>query len=100
MLLRDIRAAFEEAGTNKATTAVLLTHLHNQTEQPWGRKNMADTTPAFQERQLAAALRPFDIRPKQLKMPTGQNLRGFTRDQFEDAWTRYLPVEEPLEGAE
>jgi Protein of unknown function (DUF3631) len=92
-LLADIRQTFEGARTDRLPTTVLLAHLHEQTAQPWGRKNMADVTPAFQERQLAAALRPYDIHPKQFRQPNGKNLRGFARDQFEDAWARYLPGE-------
>jgi hypothetical protein len=60
-----------------------------------GRKGVGDTEPEFQERQLAAALKPFGIKPKSVRMQDGQVIRGYTRDQFEDAWARYCPAEEP-----
>ncbi len=93
MLLRDLRNAFDQGGTKKST-AELLSYLHGLPERPWGRKGPGDLEPAFQDRQLATALRPFDIRAKSIRLP-GQVVRGFTRDQFEDAWSRYLPREEP-----
>jgi hypothetical protein len=98
MLLRDLRNAFDQGGTKKST-AELLSYLHGLPERPWGRKGPGDLEPTFQDRQLAAALRPFDIRAKSIRLP-GQVLRGFTRDQFEDAWSRYLPREEPADVAD
>jgi hypothetical protein len=93
MLLRDLRNAFDQGGAKKST-AELLSYLHGLPERPWGRKGPGDLEAAFQDRQLAAALRPFDIKTKSIRLP-GQVVRGFTRDQFEDAWSRYLPREEP-----
>jgi hypothetical protein len=99
MLLRDIRNAFNQGGSKKST-ADLLSHLHGLPERPWGRKGPGDLEPAFQDRQLAAALRPFDIKAKSIRLPGDQVLRGFTRDQFEDAWSRYLPREEAEDVAD
>jgi hypothetical protein len=99
MLLRDLRNAFEQGGTKKST-AELLSYLHELPERPWGRKGPGDVEPIFQDRQLAAALRPFDVRAKSIELPGDQVLRGFTRDQLEDAWSRYLPREEPEDVAD
>jgi hypothetical protein len=93
MLLQDIKAAFEKAGASRLTTASLLAELHNCIERPWGKRSLSDVEPVFQERQLAAALRPYGIKAKQLRMGT-ENRRGFLRDQFDDAWSRYLREEE------
>jgi Protein of unknown function (DUF3631) len=98
MLLRDLRNAFDQGGVKKST-AELLNYLHGLPERPWGRKAPGDLEPTFQDRQLSAALRPFDIKAKSIRLP-GQVLRGFTRDQFEDAWARYLPREEPEDVAD
>jgi len=93
MLLQDIKAVFEKTSASRLTTASLLTELHNCIERPWGKKSMSDVEPVFQERQLAAALRPYGIKAKQLRMGN-ENRRGFMRSQFEDAWSRYLRDEE------
>jgi hypothetical protein len=94
MLLRDTRNAFT---SDRISTAALLNYLHGVIERPWGRKGLGDTEPEFQSRQLAAALKPFGILSKSVRMRDGQIVRGYGKDQFEDAWARYCPPEDPEE---
>lgn len=46
---------------------------------------------------LARRLDPFEITPRNVKFSDGRVLRGYHREQFADAWARYLPPL-PLEG--
>ena len=94
MLLADIRDAFEKSGARKLTTSSLIDALHDRVERPWGRKSVTDAVPAFQERQLAALLRPYGITSKNIRVSAAEIRKGFDREQFEDAWSRYLGREE------
>ena len=101
-LLADIRAVFAETGASRLPTATLLEHLHAIEESPWadwrGRGLSAEG--------LAYLLREFRtadgrrLRAKQMKVG-GAKVRGFERDDFEDAFARYLspdPVLGPQPG--
>ena len=41
---------------------------------------------------MARQLKPFNVKPKQIFID-GINKSGYEKDQFEDAWNRYLGVE-------
>jgi hypothetical protein len=87
-LLHDIRTVFEERiSGNSISTELLLGHLQLLPERPWveyGRRSQPITAI-----QLADLLRPFGVRPQQLKR-SGNNERGYRRSDFEEAWKRYL----------
>ena len=87
-LLRDVHTVFEEKiGGSSVSTELLLGHLHLLPERPWneyGRRGLPLTAI-----QLADLLRPFGVRPQQLKHH-GAKERGYRRRQFEEAWRRYL----------
>lgn len=100
MLLADIREIFTETGSLRLTSAELAQRLGQIEDKPWAEwrhgKPMTST-------QLARALSPFRVRPHNMKVAgTGEVRKGYQRDQFEDAWTRYLssppkaPICEPL----
>src|SRR5262249_14792352 len=53
---------------------------------------------------LASLLKPFGIRPKDLRMGEGKS-KGYEKEAFSDAWTRYLAPDprqgrQPTNGAE
>jgi hypothetical protein len=84
-LLTDIRAAFGHERT--IFTETLLTYLNELEESPWGARRRGD---GLDSRGLARLLRPFRIRPKEVRVGE-QTRRGYHVDQFEDAFGRYLP---------
>jgi hypothetical protein len=81
-LLADIKVML--AATTVVTTEDLLAGLHRLEESPWGEW---DLTP----RKLAARLTPFGIRSKNVRVGEKQ-AKGYEREQFADAWSRYLSV--------
>ena len=84
-LLMDIDTAF---GNETAIFTVdLLTHLNGLEESPWGNRRRGDGLDA---RGLATLLRPFRIRPKEVRVGD-EHKKGYHVDQFEDAFGRYLP---------
>src|ERR1039458_5654367 len=69
----------------RISTIDLLGRLAALPESPWGNLNAL---------QLAAQLRRFGIKPKQLWIG-GSNVRGYAMEDFEDAFARYTTESEP-----
>jgi hypothetical protein len=88
-LLADIRCVFDERGVDRLATAELLDGLAADEEAPWGSWHRGEKP--MSARALADRLRPFDVHSKTIRLPSGETPKGFTRDQFEDVWARYLP---------
>ena len=85
-LLSDIRSAFEKNRSDRLTSVELLDLLLEDQEAPWATWNRGRPMSA---RQLGAKLREFDIIARSIKA----NYRvtsGFLREQFNDAFARYL----------
>jgi len=89
MLLKDIKAILDLNGGDFITTADLLTALCALEESPWGDLRGK----AIDNRRLSKELKPYGIGPKNKKVSTSDNtvLRGYKREDFVDAWNRYLP---------
>ncbi len=89
MLLADIRSIYTETGTNRLTSEDLANRLGAMEERPWAewRQGKAMTAP-----QLARALAPFRIKPRFMRFGGAieRPARGYQRDHFDDAFTRYL----------
>jgi len=82
-LLADIRQVFGDA--EAMATESVLKALHAIDESPW-----ADIKgKPLNDRGLAVRLRPYGVRSKSIRM--GDHVpRGYTREDFNDAWLRYL----------
>lgn len=90
-LLDDIRDVFD--GVDHLSTADLLTALHDIEEAPWGEWYGKPIT----ARGLAKLLAPYRVRPLLRRPGSGSGpMRGYFRSEFTDAWSRYLPVREPV----
>ena len=82
-LLSDIRNIFGD--TDSMQTEAILGALHGIVELPW-----ADIKgKPLNDRGLASRLRPYGIKPKVLRIDHATP-RGYTRQDFYDAWLRYL----------
>lgn len=87
-LLRDCRRVFTEADTDRMSTEDLVAALVALEESPWGdlRGKPLDA------RGLARRVQKYDVRPRQHRF--GDDTRkGYLREDFYDAWARYLPPE-------
>lgn len=95
LLLGDIRQVFEhESNTGRVglRTDELLEQLKKREDRPWHEwKDGAPLTAG----QLAKLLRQFEITPGQFREGAKGGLRGYKRTDFEDAWSRYLPDDQP-----
>ena len=97
-LLKDIRSIFDEEGGESCrslSTASLIEKLSKREESPWATFNRGQP---INPRALARMLRPFGIASSNLKMghdPSGARdvvAKGYKREAFTDAWSRYLPM--------
>jgi hypothetical protein len=83
-LLSDLRQVL---GTDDSMfTAAILDALTKIDEAPWGDIKGKPLT----DRGLAERLRPYGIKPKNIRIGTVVN-RGYSRGDFLDTWSRYLP---------
>jgi Protein of unknown function (DUF3631) len=86
-LLEDVRAVFEEQGTDKLASGTLAEALAEIEESPWGEWHGKPIT----AHGIARLLKRFEIRPRTIRVEDATP-KGYQREQFEDAWARYLPT--------
>lgn len=87
LLLSDIYDAFQMEKDNRIATDRLLGCLWSIEDRPWADWNRGRPITAAQ---IARHLRPFGISPQKMRFGNS-TIRGYERQQFEDAFTRYLP---------
>jgi hypothetical protein len=89
LLLRDLHRLFEDADESWLPTSTLREGLIAMDESPWGDIRGKPLTAHY----MARLLRRFGIRaPKSPGREGGTRLRGYARQQFVDAWARYVPT--------
>lgn len=86
-LLDDMATLFSRHGP-KLTTARLLDDLHHMEDRPWPEWRSGKPITA---RQVVRLLKGYGIRPKQVRVGETAGVSGYRREDFEDAFARYLP---------
>lgn len=86
-LLADTRAIFSQAPEGWLKSADLIAELVKIEESPWGDIRDKPISAHY----LAKLLRGFGIQPKHRRIGT-ETQRGYSAEQFADAWLRYLPT--------
>lgn len=89
-LLAGIRHALSDE--DRISTAELLERLKADAEAPWAGWNHGAGLTA---RGLGQLLRRYGIRSRNVRQPDGTVPKGYQRDQFADAFARYLPSDGP-----
>ena len=87
LLLRDIHEYFPQSGTDRVLTAHLIEHLSTLEEHPWAGWNRGKP---INPRQIAKLLTPFSIISKDIRCGDERG-KGYRSEDFEDAFSRYLP---------
>ncbi len=87
MLLEDLRKLF--AKSDQLASVDLAEKLGGMEDRPWPewKQGKPITT-----RQVARLLKPFGIHPKNLRQEDDRILKGYEKTEFEDAFSRYLPI--------
>jgi hypothetical protein len=88
-LLRDIRTVFGDS--ERLHTATILKQLHAEDSWPWAHLGGE----GLDARGLARLLKPYRVHSKQVRI-AADSLKGYEREDFEDAWERYCPLPDPL----
>ena len=88
LLLRDIRDVYAAAGVDRLSSAELASRLGELEESPWGDL----WGKQLDARGLARRLRPFQVRPRTVRLDDGTTPKGYHLEQFEEAFSRYAPV--------
>jgi hypothetical protein len=90
-LLADIRQVFGAA--ERLATTELLNRLSALEESPWGDWHGRPLT----SRALAKLLKPYGVKSRSVRVADDSTPKGYQREQFEDAWKRYLSSNPPEE---
>ncbi|MBB5981502.1 DUF3631 domain-containing protein [Kribbella solani] len=89
-LLSDCRTVFGEA--RALSSAVIVQRLRGDDELPWQEQ---PSPTGLTVRRLAVLLKEFDITPRNHRWQDGTQSKGYSRDDFTDAWARYCPETVP-----
>jgi putative DNA primase/helicase len=88
MLLADLRTLFFERGADRLSSEEIVAALVKMEDRPWPELRGKPIT----TRGVARLVRPFGIEPGSVRFGGGTDTRkGYLREWFEDAWSRYLP---------
>ena len=93
MLLADIRNILTEREVERISSADLASALADIETSPWGEWSKGKPLSAAK---LARQLHPFEVSPAVIRVGE-KTTRGCLREDFADAWARYLPPV-PQEG--
>lgn len=86
-MLTDIQHIFESRGVTRIRTIDLVEALCTDPEAGWQTYNHGrPITP----RQVAKRLSEYGIRPKSIRFSYNDTTKGYERDQFSDAFDRYI----------
>jgi hypothetical protein len=84
-LLADLRVLYQ--GHDRMSSKALCEQLNGLEESPWGGWHAGN---GIGQRDLAKRLKPYGIESKDVRLPDGTHPKGYLREDFEDAWARYL----------
>jgi putative DNA primase/helicase len=88
----DIQEIFSRRTRDKIRTTELIEALCDDEEKSWSSYNRGKP---INPRQLAKQLEIYGIKPKTIRQPDGKTPKGYDRDQFADAFDRYLKAVNP-----
>ena len=89
MLLEDIESLFRESEVDVLFSEDIVEHLVEMEERPWPEWSKGKP---ITKQKVASLLKPFGIRPKPVWKPGDGTKRGYMREAFDEAFSRYLSV--------
>jgi hypothetical protein len=94
-LLQDMRSTFDEHGSDRLMTDQILKSLNDLEESPWA--SIKRDGKALDARGLAQRLGRYGIKSRNVRDGGGKVLKGYLREDFLDAWSRYLTAANDLD---
>ena len=93
-LLADLWKVFHEAGDPEALpTQQILEDLAAMEGCPWSEWRQGKR---LSPRGLASLLKPFEVNPKNIKLPGQRVVKGYYRTHLKPVWVAYLPKGGPV----
>jgi hypothetical protein len=100
-LLNDIKRTFYPVDTDgralpageRVASLELAKSLGEMEDRPWAE--WGKTQKPISQPQLARLLSRYGIGPRNIRFLDGRVLRGYEREQFDEAWALYLPPDAP-----
>jgi len=89
MVLADIAQLFESRDTDRLPSTLIVSYLGEMEERPWSEWRHGKPITA---RQVSKLLHPYGITPGTVRFTDGTTAKGYTLEQFEEAFSRYLPA--------
>lgn len=90
MLLRDIAGIFDAKRLDRISSGELVDALIEMEERPWPEFRRGKP---ITQRQVASLLKGYKIAPAVIRLDTRKTPRGYTLEQFKDAFARYIPTQ-------
>jgi len=87
-LLKDILSIFESKDTDKLPSTEITKELIEMEGRPW--PEWGRTKKPLTVNQLAKLLKPFDVRPRGIRVGN-ETPRGYRLEDFKDPFSRYIP---------
>jgi putative DNA primase/helicase len=87
-LLADVRLIFQTQDDDRLSGADLIAALVGLDDRPWATRNKGKP---LTQHQLSRRLGEFGIVSKSVRLNDGKTPKGYMLEQFEEAFTRYLP---------
>ena len=87
-LLSDIQDVFRAINTDRISTTDLIKHLVSDEERPWAGYNKGFP---IRPKQIASRLGEYKIHSKLVRVGTDV-FKGFDKNQFTEAFSRYIPT--------
>lgn len=87
-LLKDVKVVFDKSKAKRLPTAHLISQLCTDDDSPWREFNKGRPITSTE---LARLLRAFEIESSNLRISDDVILKGYKREHFDDAFSRYVP---------
>ncbi|HXX69172.1 MAG TPA: DUF3631 domain-containing protein, partial [Polyangiaceae bacterium] len=88
-LLGDVRSTFDARTADRLSTKTLIADLARLEGRPWAEVSKGQP---LTSNHLGKLLRRFGIKSKTIRLDEGTTAKGYHRQDFVDAWARYLPA--------
>lgn len=86
-LLSDIHGVFQATNVDKLSSAELINALAQIEGSQWAEFQRGEM---ITKNQLAQLLRQYKIHPRSIRTAEDRTPKGYLREDFADAWSRYL----------